>query len=156
MKLASSDAEGLACPACKSQAMSAFQKWNLGPAFSRKCRSCGVRLSVSWETVGFQRHLPVTLAFAAGTGVTYSLATNGDAGRGFQVAAFVGAGLCAFGALFFLVSGLLANARRARRYPLVVRGSAAKKVSQGVGRADSSDAKGDAVESPASQREDAT
>jgi hypothetical protein len=50
VQLTSSVEEGLRCPNCGKTAMSWAQKLRLGPARTRRCRSCGTNLSVPWAS----------------------------------------------------------------------------------------------------------
>jgi hypothetical protein len=50
VNLTSNAEEGLRCPHCGKNAMSTGAKLCLGPARTQRCRSCGTRVSVPWES----------------------------------------------------------------------------------------------------------
>ena len=64
----------------------------------------------------------MALPFGAGAGVAYTFANHQHAGPVARLVGLAVAGACAIGAIYFIVYGSLARARRARRYPLVYSG----------------------------------
>src|SRR5262245_358791 len=69
--------EALICPSCGRTAMTATERFSVGPLFTRPCRECGVRLSTPWWT-GWFVQWPFVVGSAASLVLPRALAACAD------------------------------------------------------------------------------